>query len=231
MSRVITIVSLLLVLPAGLFAWQWFSLPDIGSLATENPRSTAFIDLYREANGQDVALQWQWVPYDDISIELKRAVVVAEDKYFFSHGGFSFLDIRKSIAEALRERKTVRGASTLSQQLSKNLWLSPAGTLTRKAREAVMTIRLERELTKRRILEIYLNVAEFAPGVYGAEAAARNRFHCSAAEINAEQGAALAACLPNPAHSLPENAGEAYRERFEKILHRASNAEWLDREL
>ncbi len=223
-------IGAILILLAAVLAYQWFTLPDIAALSEANPPSTAFIDRYREANAA-ADLEWQWTPYDSISLELKRAVVIAEDKFFFDHHGFSLLDIRKSVAEAILERKALRGGSTISQQVAKNLWLTTERTPLRKLREAALTVKLERSLTKHRILEIYLNVAEWAPGVYGIEAAAKNRYGCAASNLTAVQAAALAACLPNPANSVPPHEDEAWRERFEKIQYRAARAGWLDNEL
>lgn len=219
---------LVLVVALGFAAYQWLTWPDVDDLETDNPRTTAFIDHYRETN-RDV--DWRWVPYAQISDQLKRAVLVAEDIDFFSHQGFATEELKRAVEESVKEGKPLRGASTISQQLVKNLWLSPSRNPWRKAKEALLTLELERKLSKRRILELYLNVVEFAPGVYGAEAAALARFRRSASGLNADQAAALAACLPSPRVCGASDPGKGYRERVERIRRRMDKAEWLRREL
>ena len=138
------------------------------------------------------------MPYGRISAELKLAVLVAEDIDFFSHHGFAVAELKKAVQEAWEEGEMPRGASTLSQQLAKNLWLSPSRNPLRKVKEALLTRSLEKHLAKRRILELYLNVVEFAPGVYGAEAAAQRFFGKPAAALSRPEAAALAGGLPKP---------------------------------
>jgi monofunctional biosynthetic peptidoglycan transglycosylase len=165
------------------------------------------------------------VPSGAISVHLKRAVLVAEDIGFFRHHGFAPQNMREAMTEALEERKLPRGASTITQQLAKNLWLSPSRSPLRKAREAVLTWQLERTLSKRRILECYLNVVEFGPGVYGAEAASRRYFGKPAAELNEDEAARLAAGLPRPRAWHPGVSSPAYRRYAESIRHRTDRAE------
>ena len=221
---------LVLLVALGLAAYQWITWPDVDDLELRDPRSTAFIDRYRETHdGRPV--EWQWVPYDRISNNLKRAVLVGEDIDFFSHDGFATEELKRAVQETVREGKPLRGASTLSQQLVKNLWLSPSRNPWRKVKEALLTVELERKLSKRRILEIYLNVVEFAPGVYGAEAASLARFRRSAAGIGPDQAAQLAACLPSPRACGSSNPGRAYQERAGRTRRRRDKAAWLEREL
>jgi monofunctional biosynthetic peptidoglycan transglycosylase len=143
-------------------------------------------------------LRYSWVPYERISPHLKRAVVAAEDAKFLDHDGFDWEAIQKAIEKNERRGKVVAGASTISQQLAKNLFLSSSRSWARKAEEAVITWMMERTLSKRRILELYLNVAEWGEGIFGAEAAARHHFNVSAAALTPEQAAWLAAILPSP---------------------------------
>ncbi len=225
----VAVVMLLVAL--GLAAYQWITWPDVAELASRDPRSTAFIDSYRDRHGRDAGPDWRWVPYGRISDELKQAVIVAEDIDFFSHRGFATEEMKKAVEEAIREGRRLRGASTISQQLVKNLWLSPSRNPWRKAKEVLLTVQLERHVPKRRILELYLNVAEFAPGVYGAEAAALNRYRRSVAGLSALQAAELAACLPSPSSCGPEGGSKAYRERVERIRRRVEKASWVKREL
>jgi monofunctional biosynthetic peptidoglycan transglycosylase len=176
------ILPALLVTFAVVTAWIVLTWPDVALLRDRNPRSTAFIDRYVERSGSP-NVAWRPVPASRISPYLKEAVVVAEDLEFFSHGGFSAHEIEQAIREAVKEGAPPRGASTITQQLAKNLWLSPSRNLLRKLEEAILTWQLERHLSKDRILEIYLNVAEFGPGIYGVEAAARHHFGKSAAAL------------------------------------------------
>jgi monofunctional biosynthetic peptidoglycan transglycosylase len=164
--------------------------------AHKAPGTTAFMDRYLEK--PRAKLRYRWVPYERISPHLKRAVVAAEDAKFLDHEGFDWEAIQKAIEKNERRGKVVAGASTISQQLAKNLFLSSSRSWARKAEEAVITWMMERTLSKRRILELYLNVAEWGDGIFGAEAAARHHFGVPAAALSPEQAAWLAAILPSP---------------------------------
>jgi monofunctional glycosyltransferase len=173
----------------------WF-LSHIIYWSSYNPSSTAFMDRYLEKPGAKV--RHDWVPYSRISEHLKRAVVAAEDAKFLDHEGFDWEAIQKAMQKNEEQGRVVAGASTITQQLSKNLFLSGSRSWLRKAQEAAITWMMERTLSKRRILEIYLNVAEWGEGVFGAEAAARYHFGVPASALTPEQGAYLAAILPSP---------------------------------
>lgn len=166
-----------------------------------NPSSSAFmedrLEVMQEKN-PDVELRYKWVDYSKISPNLKRAVVAAEDAKFLDHEGFDWEGIQKAYEKNLKKGKIVAGGSTISQQLAKNLFLSTKRTPWRKGEEAVITMMLEKMMTKRRILEIYLNVIEWGNGVFGAEAAARHYYKTSAANLGSVQAAKLAAMIPNP---------------------------------
>jgi monofunctional biosynthetic peptidoglycan transglycosylase len=166
-----------------------------------NPASTAFmqrrLEVLRAKDGK-AQLRRQWVPYEAISVNLKRAVVAAEDARFLDHEGFDWPAIQQAITKNESRGKVVAGASTISQQLAKNLFLSGERSWLRKGEEAAITWMMEHTLSKRRILELYLNVAEWGNGVFGAEAAARYHFGVSAAALSPEQAAWLAAILPSP---------------------------------
>lgn len=146
----------------------------------------------------DAELEYKWVDYKRISNNLKRAVIAAEDSTFTAHEGFDWKGIQKAYEKNLKKRKIVAGGSTISQQLAKNLFLSTKRTPWRKLEEAIITLMLEKMLTKRRILELYLNMIEWGDGVFGAEAAARHYFKTSAAGLSGWQAARLAAMVPNP---------------------------------
>lgn len=166
-----------------------------------NPSRTAFmerrLDAMREKNPR-ASLKRQWMPYERISVHLKRAVVAAEDARFLDHEGFDWEAIQQAMTRNERQGRIVAGASTISQQLAKNLFLSGDRSYLRKAQEAAITWMIERTMSKRRILELYLNVAEWGDGVFGAEAAARHHFNVSAASLTSEQAAWLASILPSP---------------------------------
>src|SRR5688572_3276265 len=161
------------------------------------PSATAFMERYAE-QPESKPVRQRWVPYARISEHLKRAVVAAEDAKFLDHEGFDWEAIQKAMQKNERRGKVVAGASTISQQLAKNLFLSGSRSWLRKGQEAVITWMMERTLSKRRILELYLNVAEWGEGVFGAEAAARYHFGVPASALTPEQATWLAAILPSP---------------------------------
>ncbi|HXS53491.1 MAG TPA: monofunctional biosynthetic peptidoglycan transglycosylase [Usitatibacter sp.] len=190
------------VAAAGAFlALQLSYLARIWWWKDHDPGATAFMrarleDLRR--HDPHARLRHAWVPYSRISASLKRAVVVAEDARFVDHDGFDWEAIEKAREKNLRRGRIVAGGSTISQQLAKNLFLSPARTPWRKGEEALITVMIERVMDKRRILEIYLNVIEWGEDVFGAEAAARHYYGVGAAALGPEASARLAAMIPNP---------------------------------
>jgi monofunctional biosynthetic peptidoglycan transglycosylase len=195
--------AILIVSAAGfaLLAYAYLTLPDVRPLATVNPKSTAFMELRaREAarEGHNLRHVHIWIPYRRISQNLKRAVLVAEDDAFWDHDGVDYEQLKASIEINLERGRAVRGASTITQQLAKNLYLSPSRDPLRKLRELIIARRLEAALPKARILEIYLNVIEWGDGIWGAEAAARTYFGTSASALSADQSALLAAAIINP---------------------------------
>ena len=192
------------------------------------PASTAFMDARIERLQEKDArakLAHQWVPYERISAQLKRAVVAAEDAKFVGHEGFDWEAISKAMEKNEKRGRVVAGASTISQQLAKNLFLSGERSWLRKGQEAVITWMLESTLSKRRILELYLNFAEWGEGVFGAEAAARYHFGVSAAALSAPQAAFLAAILPSPRRYAPGRVTPYIAGRIETILSRMPAAQ------
>jgi monofunctional glycosyltransferase len=180
---------------------MYLTLPDVRPLARANPDTTAFIELrarQARAAGKTPQRVQRWTPYARVSPSLKRAVLIAEDSAFFEHDGLDYEQLRLSIEANLERFELSRGASTLTQQLAKNLYLSPSKNPLRKLRELMIARLLEAALSKRRIFEIYLNVIEWGDGVYGADAAARRYFGVSAAGVSAEQSALLAGAIINP---------------------------------
>jgi len=182
-------------------AWVLWIAAHIGWYRYYPPGETAFMaERMAEARAKNpkATIRYRWVPYARISPNLKRAMIVAEDAKFAEHSGFDWDGIQNALEKNRKKGQVVAGGSTITQQLAKNLFLSPARSYWRKGAEAVVTVLLEAMLPKRRILELYLNVIEWGNGVFGAEAAAQRYFGVSAAELSAEQSARLAAMAPSP---------------------------------
>ncbi len=170
--------------------WKWF-----------NPDTTSFMAIRLEELRQkqpQAQLKKQWVPYERISVHLKRALIASEDGKFADHYGFDWEGIQHAIQRNEKKGRWVAGGSTITQQLAKNLFLSPSRSLWRKAEEAAITVMIEITWDKRRILEVYMNVIEWGNGVFGAEAAARHYYGISAAQLSPGQAARLAAMVPSP---------------------------------
>ena len=211
------------VLVLALFAVQAWYYARVVWWNTHDPALTAFMQVRLErlrASDPKATLRQRWVGYERISPQLKRAVVASEDAKFVGHEGFDWEAIQKAIERNERKGAVVAGASTISQQLAKNLFLSGERSWARKAQEAAITAMLEAVMSKRRILEIYLNVAEWGEGVFGAEAAARHHFGVSAAELNAEQAAWLAAILPSPRRYTRGRTTQYLQGRVQTIVAR-----------
>ena len=215
----------------GYLAYVYLTLPDVRPLASTNPASTAFIELRaREAEsaGRAPRAVQRWVPYGRISPTLKRAVVVTEDAAFWQHEGVDYRELRNSIELNLARGEVVRGASTITQQLAKNLYLNPSRNPVRKIRELIIARRLEAELTKTRILEVYLNVIEWGDGIYGAEAAARTYFGKPASALGSSESALLAGAIINPRVHNPSRPSARLLARQQivlKLLRATSDAD------
>ncbi|MGE0594175.1 MAG: monofunctional biosynthetic peptidoglycan transglycosylase [Vicinamibacterales bacterium] len=204
-------------------AYAYLTLPDVRTLATDNPETTAFMDLRtREAaaEGRSLRHERRWLPYGRISSRLKRAVLIAEDDAFYQHDGVDLVQLREAVRESLEEGGPVRGASTITQQLAKNLYLSPSRDPLRKVKELLIARRLERALTKDRIFELYLNVIEWGDGIWGADAAARAYFGVSASSLSDEQAALLAGAIINPRVLDPARPNGRLRARQRLLLGR-----------
>jgi monofunctional biosynthetic peptidoglycan transglycosylase len=219
--------TILLALGTLVLVQLWFA-GQVWYWADHNPRGTAFMRVRLAAMREDdprARLTHRWVAYRRISVHLKRAVVAAEDAKFMSHRGFDWDEIQKAVERNVREGEIVRGASTITQQLAKNLFLSGERTWWRKAQEAVITVMLEALMSKRRILEIYLNVIEWGDGIFGIEAAARHHFGASAARLDPEQSARLAAMVPSPRRYLPGSHTPYLAQRTATILARMNGVQ------
>jgi monofunctional biosynthetic peptidoglycan transglycosylase len=228
LRRLVVLVTILVAL---FVCWEWLTFPDVVALANAKPASTAFMDQRRaelRRQGKDDQLEWRWVSLDRISPNLRRAVLVSEDSAFYEHEGIDLDQVKKSFEENLEKGELARGGSTITQQLAKNLYLSPSKNPYRKVRELLITRSLEKHLTKKRILEIYLNVVEFGERTYGAEAAARRYFGKSAAALTPQEAALLAGCLPNPRRMNPGAPSRRLLARQKIILTRMETwGRWL----
>jgi monofunctional biosynthetic peptidoglycan transglycosylase len=217
------VLLILLIVVLAWLAWELITFPDVAALAKERPKTTAFMEQRKERlrdQGKSDELAWRWVSYGSISPSLRRAVLVAEDNAFYEHEGVDVEGMKEAFERNWKRRKITHGGSTITQQLAKNLYLSPSRNPLRKVREYFIARSLEKHLTKKRILEIYLNVVEFGERVYGAEAASRHYFNKSASALNASQAALLAGCLPNPRVMNPGNPNKRLRARQRMILSR-----------
>jgi monofunctional biosynthetic peptidoglycan transglycosylase len=207
----------------GCLIYIFLTLPDVRPLRTQNPATTAFMELRaREAlaQGNAAAKDWRWVSYAHISANLKRAVIVTEDDAFWKHGGVDYDQLRESMEVNWERGEFARGASTITQQLAKNLYLSPSYDPLRKVKELIIARRLEAALSKTRIFEIYLNVIEWGDRVWGAEAAARTYFDVPAASLSRQQSALLAGAIINPRLLTPARPTRRLLRRQQIILAR-----------
>jgi monofunctional biosynthetic peptidoglycan transglycosylase len=228
-KRIIQAVILLVLLPLLIDIGSYFFRPDVNSLRRTHPRKTAMM-AYQErmsrSRGKKLRIKQTWVPLKRISPYLREAVVIAEDAKFWGHEGFDFEAMKDAIQRDIKAGRFKYGGSTITQQLAKNLYLKPSRNPLRKIKEAVLVWRIERELSKSRILELYLNVAQWGEGIYGAEAAARFYFAKSAEDLFPMEAAQLAVTLPSPRRFNPA-AGSSYaRERalfiYQELLRRES---------
>lgn len=181
-----------------------------------DPASTAFMEAGLERLQEkkpEAELRYRWVDYNRVSMHLKRAVIAAEDSRFLEHEGFDWEGIEKAVEKNLKKGRIVAGGSTISQQLAKNLFLSASRNPFRKLQEAVITVMIETLWSKRRILEVYLNVIEWGNGIYGAEAAARRYYKTSAASLGSAQAAHLASMIPNPRYYETHRAARGLLRR------------------
>lgn len=242
MRRILRLLFLLILgILVGIVVYEAIMLARVWRLRTQNPASTSLIDTRAneaQARGQQPRREKVWVPLDRISPHLQRAVLAGEDTNFTIHHGFDYQAIQKAWEQAQKEAakeatkegenddwipnlpEFKRGASSISQQLAKNLYLSSQRSFIRKGQEAILTVMLERSLTKRRILELYLNEIEWGDGIYGAEAAAQRYFHKPASALSANEAAFLSAMIPNPRTVFNPQVNPRRVVRRQKIILR-----------
>jgi monofunctional biosynthetic peptidoglycan transglycosylase len=211
--------------------WLYRNWPDWEALANGPVPESRLIRDYRKSANIDAklpAVRWQPVALNEIPYAVQRAVIIAEDGRFYQHGGFDVAAIRNAWQYNLSHLKVRYGASTISQQTVKNLFLSNDRTLLRKWHEAILTWQMEQRLDKKRILEIYLNIAQFGPGIFGVQAASYYYWGRPVWRVNLRQAAELAACLPSPSHNNPARYTQAFASRANSVYQRLN--EVLERE-
>ena len=217
-TKAIIILSVIVIVG---FVGFYFVYPDVSKLKKVNPKKTSFME-YREdqwqSKGKKLTIQKRWVSLSQISPYLVKAIIIAEDDKFWSHRGFDVDAIQNALEKNIEKGKFKFGGSTISQQLVKNLYLTPAKNPVRKLKEAIITWRVEKTISKRRILELYLNVVEWGNGIFGAEMASQRYFGKPAALLTAEEAAKLAAILPNPIRFKVDGTSK-YTERRAKIIY------------
>jgi monofunctional biosynthetic peptidoglycan transglycosylase len=218
---VLGLIGLILLYQLWLFGWVlWWNWA--------NPDSTRFMNIRlseMQAKDPKARLKKQWVNYAKVSVHLKRALIVSEDDLFIHHEGFDWDGIQKAMEKNQQRGKIVAGGSTISQQLAKNLFLSPDKTPWRKAQEAIITLMIEATWSKQRIFEVYINVIEWGNGIFGAEAAAHHYFGISAAQLSAEQSARLAGMVPSPRFYDRNRNAPGLANKAEVILRRMPSAQ------
>jgi monofunctional glycosyltransferase len=218
--RIISIILILVITYFIADVGRYFVYPNVSNLKKNRPEKTAFMK-YREKVWQENGIKRKitniWVPLSSVSPYVMKAVIIAEDDKFWSHEGFDFEAMQKALEKDIKKKKFKAGGSTISQQLAKNLYLSPSKNPIRKIKEAILTWRLESNLSKRRIMELYLNVAEWGDGIYGIEAAARKHYGKSAAGLSAREAAELAAVIPNPRRYRTDGSSRYVENQSERI--------------
>jgi monofunctional glycosyltransferase len=218
-------IGLLIFLTVALYvAYVVLTMPDVQSLKTKNPTMTAIIEQRaREKNTTPKPIR-TWVSYKNISPHLRNAVLIAEDSSFFQHSGYDIEEIKESLKRNWREKRFARGASTITQQLAKNLYLSTSKNPLRKIQE------MEKELSKQRIFEVYLNVIEWGDATYGIESASQRYFGKPASTLLPEEAAVLAAMIPNPRRYTPSRNQRYLERRKREILSRLNRYSYLPKD-
>jgi monofunctional biosynthetic peptidoglycan transglycosylase len=227
MKRLLVVGSVLFLLGIGYIGYTIATVPDVAELKATNPITTALMEQRAEEDHTELQPLRSWVRYNSISPNLRNAVLIAEDSAFFQHSGYDLDEIKESLKRDWREKRFVRGASTITQQLAKNLYLSTSRNPLRKLREFFIAQELERRLSKERIFEIYLNVIEWGEGIYGVETASRRYFGKSASELRPEEAAILAAMIPNPRRYTPARNLKYLEKRKTEILDRLVRWKYL----
>ena len=227
MKRLLGIGSLFFFLGIGYLGYVVFTVPAVEELKSRNPTITALMQQRANEKGGKARPIRAWASYNSISPHLRNAVLISEDGAFFQHSGYDMEQIKESAKRNWREKRFARGASTITQQLAKNLYLSTSRNPLRKVREFFIAQEMERKLTKQRIFEIYLNVIEWGDGIYGIEPASQRYFGKPASELLPEEAAILAAMIPNPRRYTPARNLKYLEKRKTDILSRLARYNYL----
>jgi len=234
-KKIVLYTSLLAVVLCIIFSISiYLSLPNVTYLKDTNPKITAFMQLRKEqAKAQDKKynIRQNWVSFQTIPDLLKKAVRISEDASFYEHEGIDYEELKESIKKNFEEATLVRGGSTITQQLAKNLFLSPEKSYLRKLKEYFIAKRLEDELSKDRIFNLYLNVIELGPGIFGVEAASKHYFNKSVQNLNLEEIVRLTAIIPRPLTVSPKKDGQWLKWKVEWIFHKMKLYKYIDEEL
>jgi len=218
--QILSGAAILLIAALVLNVAYYLVFPDVSKLRKTNPKKTSFME-YREKEwkkqGKKRKVQHTWVPLSHVSPYVIKAVIIAEDDKFWQHEGFDFEAMKKALAKDIKKRSFAAGGSTISQQLAKNLYLTPSRNPLRKIKEAILTWRIENNLSKRRILELYLNVAEWGEGIFGIGVAAHRYFGKPASALGPMEAAKLVTVLPNPRRWSPTGTSSYVENRAERI--------------
>jgi monofunctional glycosyltransferase len=227
--KITGIVILLIILLAGFYFY--LGLPDVSDLKTRNPRTTALmVQRYREAKEADEPFrkQQQWIDFETIPKLLRETVRISEDAAFYQHKGIDFDELKEAIKKNWQKGEYARGASTITQQLAKNLYLSTNKNFLRKIKEFLIAMRLENNLSKDRIFSIYLNVIEWGPGIFGVEAASQHYFHKSVGQLNLEEIVRLVAVIPQPLKTNPTEDSDWLKWKARWILDALRRYAYID---
>jgi monofunctional biosynthetic peptidoglycan transglycosylase len=222
------IIFFLFIIFAG---YLWFTLPDVRSLVNTNPETTAIIEQRKheaQEKKQPLYIRQKWISFRQIPLMFQRCVRISEDASFYSHEGIDYDELTEAIKDNIKSRKIKRGASTITQQLAKNLYLSTDRSFIRKIREYFIANRLEKHLSKNRIFHLYLNVIEFGPGIFGVEAAARYYFKKSANNLNLEEIIRLTAVIPRPLEIRPDRKSRWLHWRCRWITNTLKRYNYID---
>jgi len=209
----------------------YFGLPDVGDLMTNNPRTTALmLQRFREAKQSqtNLVIRQRWVSFDEIPTLFKDTIRVTEDAGFYQHRGVDLAELKAAIKKNWQKGKFVRGASTITQQLAKNLYLTTDKSVIRKIKEFLITRRLESQLSKNRIFDLYLNVIEFGPGIFGVQAAAQNFFNKDVSQLNLEEIVRLTAVIPKPLKETPARNSSWIKWKAGWILDTLRRYKYID---
>jgi monofunctional biosynthetic peptidoglycan transglycosylase len=213
--------------------YLFLSIPDVSGLKTQNPKKTALMEIRTmeaQKEGSGYAIRQSWVPFEQIPQILKHTIRIAEDAGFYWHKGIDLEELKEAIKKNIQEKRFARGGSTITQQLAKNLYLSTKKSIVRKIKEYLIARKLEKALSKDRIFELYLNVIELGPGIFGVQAASLHYFRCPIGNLTLEEIVRLVAVLPRPLRTDPRGDSPWLKWRCRWLLHKLQLYEYITEE-